>query len=82
MCIRDRVQRVSLGVVAPFGDDIEFCRGNSVEVGRQRHPVVGTAWLLRQHGDPPLSADIAVAHSLDKPLPDHPVSGDDEVAAG
>jgi hypothetical protein len=29
-----------------------------------------------------LSAGVAFAHSLDKPLPDHPVSGDDEVAAG
>ena len=75
-----QAQRVPGRVVAALGDDIEVSRGGAVEIRRQRDPVVGAARLLRQHGNPPRPARIAVPHGLDKPLADHPVADDDEMA--
>jgi len=55
-----QAQHVAGRAVAPRSDDIEVSRGRAVEVRRQRDPVVGAARLLRQHGNPPRLARIAV----------------------
>ena len=75
-----QVQRVAGRVVAALSDDIEVSGGDAVDIRRQRDPVVGAARLLRQHGNPPRPARITVPHGLDKPLADHPVAGNDEMA--
>jgi hypothetical protein len=80
----DRViemQGALAGRVARLGDEIQSGRVHSVEVGRERYPVVGRPRLRAQDGDLPTSVAVTLPDGFDESLPDHAVAHHNQLSA-